>query len=311
MITLTNISALRLWAHEGLLEQLGDPCQANGLNWTTGSFKEILEYGLESRGISYSHKDPLHVLVDDPGHRTVSSRVKCHVWSGRLPAGSLYQLAPGVLIASPAFCCLQDAVNSSLPHVAATMMECLGKYGRVTGARGFLDRNPLLGCDELSSYLANAKGCRGVEKARRALRLALSPTRSPLETKTVLIATLSGRLGGYGLPRPEVNYVISTQAEDIPFSQFARYEVDVCWPNRRTILEVDSYRYHAKAEQLDTDAKRRNSLKSMGWKVITVTDGQLSGDALDVLMRQVAKDLKLRLKTPKPELRDWLLEELP
>lgn len=311
MITLTNISALRLWAHEGLLNRLGDPCQANGLNWTTGSFKEILEHGLESMGVSYSRKDPLHVLVDDPGHRIVSARVKSHVWSGRLPAGSLYQLAPNVLIASPAFCCLQDAVNSSLPHVAATMMECLGKYGRVTGARGFLDREPLLSCDELSSYLAHAKGCRGVEKARRALRLALSPTRSPLETKTVLIATLPERLGGYGLPRPEVNYVITPQAEDVPFSQFARYEVDVCWPDRRTIIEVDSYQYHAKAEQLDTDAKKRNSLKSMGWKVLTVTDGQLSGDALDVLMRQVAKDLKVRLKAPKPELRDWLLEELP
>lgn len=311
MITLTNISALRLWAHEGLLNRLGDPCQANGLNWTTGSFKEILEHGLESMGVSYSRKDPLHVLVDDPGHRIVSARVKSHVWSGRLPAGSLYQLAPNVLIASPAFCCLQDAVNSSLPHVAATMMECLGKYGRVTGARGFLDREPLLSCDELSSYLAHAKGCRGVEKARRALRLALSPTRSPLETKTVLIATLPERLGGYGLPRPEVNYVITPQAEDVPFSQFARYEVDVCWPDRRTIIEVDSYQYHAKAEQLDTDAKKRNSLKSMGWKVLTVTDGQLSGDALDVLMRQVAKDLKVHLKAPKPELRDWLLEELP
>lgn len=311
MITLTDISALRLWAHEGLLERLGNPCQANGLNWTTDSFREIQDFGLESMGVAYSHEDPLHVLVDDAGHRIVSARVNSHVWSGRLPPGSLYQLAPGVLIASPAFCCLQDAVRSSLPHVTATMMECLGRYGRVTGTRGFLDRGPLLSYDELSSYLASAKGCRGVEKARRALRLSVSPTRSPLETKTVLIATLSRKLGGYGLPRPEVNYVIAPRSEDIPFSQFAQYEVDVCWPSQRTILEVDSYLYHSDSEQINSDAKKRNSLKSMGWKVISVTDGQLSGDTLDVLMRQVAKDLKVRLKAPKPELRDWLLEELP
>ena len=311
MITITGISALRLWAHKGLLGQLGNPCQASGLNWTSGSYREIRDYGLESMGVTYSNGDPLHVLVDDPGHRIVSAMVKSHVWSGRLPPGSLYQLAPGVLIASPAFCCLQDAVSSSLPHVTATMMECLGRYGRAAGTRGFLDRDPLLGYGELSSFLADAKGCRGVEKARRALRWALFPTRSPLETKTALIATLPRRLGGYGLPRPEVNYIISPLAEDIPFSQFARYEVDICWPVHRTILEVDSYLYHSRPEQIDSDAKKRNSLKSMGWKVISVTDGQLSGDALDVLMRQVAKDLKVRLKAPEPELRDWLFEELP
>ena len=310
MITITDRTALRVWAQEGLLDRLGNPCQANGLDWTTGSFRKIRESGFESLGIAFTKKDPLHVLVDDPGHRLASERVKSHIWSGRLPAGSLYSLAPGVLISSPAFCCLQDAMSSSLPHATATIMECLGLYGLVPGGRGFLDRAPLLSRSELTSYLDGAKGCKGVEKARRALRLALNPARSPLETKTALLLTLPTKLGGYGLPRPELNYVVSTRPEDVPYSQFARYEVDMCWPGRKTIIEVDSYRYHTKAEQLDADAKRRNSLKSMGWKVISVTAGQLSGDALDVLARQVAKDLGVRGKTPEPALRDWLISEL-
>lgn len=310
MVTITNITALRVWAQEGLLDQLGNPCQASGLDWTTGSFREIRESGLESLGIALTKRDPLHVLVDDSGHRLASECVKSHIWSGRLPAGSLYSLAPGILISSPAFCCLQDAMSSSLPHAAATIMECLGMYGLASGGRGFLDRAPLLSRSELSSYLDGAKGCKGVEKARRALRLALDPARSPLETKAALLLTLPTKLGGYGLPRPELNYVVTTRAEDVPYSQFARYEVDMCWPGRKTIVEVDSYQYHMRAEQLDTDAKRRNSLKSMGWKVLSVTAGQLSGDALDVLARQVAKDLGARGKAPAPAQRDWLIDEL-
>ena len=125
-----------------------------------------------------------------------------------------------------------------------------------------------------------------------------------------LLLTLPRKLGGYGLPRPEVNYVIRPRAEDIPFSQFARYEVDLCWPKRKAIIEVDSYEYHTERDQLDSDAKKRNSLKSMGWKVITVTAGQLSGDALDVLARQVARDLWINPKMPRPERRDWLVKEL-
>ena len=167
MITLTGITAMRLWAHKGLLARLGDPCRSSGLSWTTGSFKEIRESGLESIGVVPTVGDPVHVLVDDQTHRLGSKRVKCHVWSGRLPAGSLYQLMPGVLITSPAFCCLQSAFDSSCPRAVATMMECLGTYGKVTSTRGFLDRDSLLTRDELAGYIESARGCRGVKNARR------------------------------------------------------------------------------------------------------------------------------------------------
>lgn len=311
MITITDITAMEVWAQQGLLDRLGGPCSASGLDWVAGSAREVWDGGLGALGVAATREAPVHVLVDSAAHRIRSGRVANHIWAGRIPAGSLYLLAPGVLIASPAFCCLQMASRSSLPRTASVIMECLGAYGRRRGHwRGFLDREPLLTRAELAGYLREARGCMGAKKASRALRLALSPTRSPLETKTALLLTLPSGLGGYGMPRPEVNYVIAPRAEDVPFSQFARYEVDICWPGSRTIVEVDSYQYHASDEQLDTDAKRRNSLKSMGWKISSVTAGQLSGDALDVLTRQIARDLGTRAKRPAPERRDWLVGEL-
>ena len=310
MVTLTDITAMEVWSQSGLLKRLGNPYSAGGLSWSVGSMLELRQSGLEQLGIYASEKAPVHVLVDSEEHRIQSKSVVNHIWSGRVPAGSLYLLAPGVLIASPSFCCLQIASSSSLPRVASVVMECLGAYGKADTSRGFRDRGALFTPEELRNYLEGARGCMGVKKVRRALRLALFPTRSPLETKASLLLTLPRKLGGYGLPRPEVNYVIRPRAEAIPFSQFARYEVDLCWPKRKAIVEVDSYEYHTERDQLDSDAKKRNSLKSMGWKVISVTFGQLSGDALEVLARQVARDLGVSLEGPTPELRDWLVSEL-
>lgn len=300
---------MHLWAHKGLLNSLGNPCSSQ-TDWSAQSSRDVLKSGLELLGIEPTRDNPVHILVDSSERRLRSQRVKCHVWSGRLPAGSLYQIAPGLLVTSPAFCCLLDGVRSSLPHVASRVMECLGLYGKSDDSRGFKDRDPLFTDDELLSYLMAAKGCPGVDKLRRALGYSMHPARSPLETKAALVLTLPVKLGGYGLMRPELNYLITPRAEDVPFSQFARYEVDICWPERRTVIEVDSTLYHASAEKIDSDAKKRNSLKSMGWKVTSVTSGQLSGDALDVLARQIARDLWVSPKMPKPERRDWLVKEL-
>lgn len=311
MVTITDITAMRIWAHQGLLDEVGSPLSGNGLDWTLESARELSACGLEQLGITPSEKDPVHVLVDSPERRVRSCLAQSHVWSGRVPDGSLYQVAPGILVASPAFCCLQAAAAGSFPFTACVEMECLGRYGRVSTARGFLDREPLLSASELEGYLLSALPCRGARKALRALRCCLGPSRSPLETKTALILTLPNKFGGYGLPRPEMNCVVRPRPEEVPISQFASYEIDICWLQRRAAVEVDSYQYHSGPAQHNVDAMKRNSLKSMGWKVTSVTDGQLEGDALDVLARQLAGDLGVRLSGPTAELRDWLLTQIP
>ena len=173
MVTLTDITAMRLWAHDGLLRKLGQPVTC--ADWTVSSARELWETDLGQLGELATKENPIHVLVDAPEHRIQSDRVVCHVWSGRLPAGSLYQLAPGVLVTSPAFCCLLAAARQSVPRVVALEMECLGLYGRVPIPRGFLDRSQLMSPDELRGYLLDAQGCPGSRKALDALEAALSP----------------------------------------------------------------------------------------------------------------------------------------
>lgn len=310
MVTLTDISALRLWAHEGLGGQLGGPCSTRGLTWSSGSVKELMKVAENTLKEVPTESNPLHVLVSGKEGRLQSHKVRNHIWSGALPAGSLYQLAPGIMIASPELCCLQMASQATLSRMVALEMECLGLYGRVPGPRGFLDRRPLISKEELRSFLDDVQGHRGVNNARRALRWALEGSRSPMETNVAVIFTLPLELGGYGFCHPTLNYVVRPTPEEYPLCQAPYYSVDVCWPRQMVALEYNSYMEHMGHVAFDHDGMKRNSLEALGWKFIEVTKGQLSGDALDVLARQLAKALGVAYCQPDPGLRDRLLLEL-
>ena len=51
--------------------------------------------------------------------------------------------------------------------------------------------------------------------------------------------------------------------------------VDLVWPDRRLILEVDSFRFHSDREAWDRDRERRNALTALGWVVLHVTSTML------------------------------------
>lgn len=309
MITLTGPTALRIYAQDGLLDRLGPACNANALDWGSGSARELRE--LEQLGIPCSPNDPVHVLVDHESNRIQSARVINHIWSGVLPAGSLYLLAPGVAITS-AQLCYMIAARTELPGaLAATGMECCGSYGRARTPRGFLDRAPLCTTHQLKSYVTDSTGIQGVKQARKALPWVIEGSRSPLETKTALLLSLPAAEGGYGLEQPMCNYPIYPGAREAGLFQSPYYVADLCWPEHRALVECDSFAYHNSAAQLTHDAMKRNSLTSGGWTCLSATNDQLRGDSLAVFAQQVAAALGCQLRQPDPIKRDRLVDCLP
>lgn len=250
------------------------------------------------------------MLVDKPADRVNSSRVVSHVWSGPIPPGPLYYLAPGVLISSLGFCYLMASGSQSRPRAISTGMECVGLYGRRRDVRGFSDRDQLMTKAELVEYLRGARGCYGCRNAIRFLPYVLERSRSPMETAMALVLTLPAKEGGLGLPRPELNVTIRPRPDEYALSQRPQYEVDACWERQRLVLEYNSYSDHLSKEALDGDAMKGNSLRSLGWKVLVVTRAQLEGDALTVLAYQVARGLGVKRPHPRAGERDRLLEEL-
>ena len=307
MITIACESALEILSEDAMLSRLGNPCHASGLEGSAFSWSDVRELG---GLVSFDGRHPIHLLVDGPANRVHSDRVVSHVWSGPIPPGSLYHLAPGVLIASPGFCYLMASGSQSKPRAISIGMECVGLYGRRRDVRGFSDRGQLMTKSELAGYLKGAKGCYGFRNATRCLPYVLERSRSPMETCMVLVLTLPAREGGFGLPRPELNVTIRPRPEEFILSQRPQYEVDACWKRRRLVLEYNSYADHLSREALDRDAMKANSLRSLGWKVLVATRAQLDGDALTVLAHQVARGLGVKRPHPGTGERDRLLEEL-
>lgn len=308
MIVVVGDSALQILAMDGLTSQLDPIEQGSSFPWARGYARDLKE--LEEYGISCSRQRPLHILVDGKASRIQSDRVINHICSGGLPAGALCHLAPGVVVASPEFCYLQ-AGQEGIERAAAVGMELCGAYGRIDGARGFTDRQPISTLDRLQRFIAGAKGFNGIKAARQALDYVLEGSRSPLETKAALLLTFPTSLGGYGLPKPTCNHVIVPQGSERAVFQEPYYVADLCWENERVTVECDSYAYHASREQLDHDARKRNSLTAAGWSCISATSAQLEGFDLDVLARQLCQLLKIPFNQPEAALRDRLIARLP
>ncbi len=108
---------------------------------------------------------------------------------------------------------------------------------------------------------------RGRRGHGRMLRL-IDPLRSPLE------AQFKAFLLRHGLPLPVFN-------AELP----GIGEVDAAWPDRRVVIELDSWTYHGHREAFERDRARDAALAAMGWTRIRVTARMLDADPVDLFRR--------------------------
>lgn len=279
MITVDDRSALARWSEPGLGQRLGSPV-CPSVPWQTDGASVRDEAVLRAAQLAATPEHPLHVLVSDPARRIRLPGVISHVWSTELPDGALLRLTPEVLIVSPSFCLQNISARSDEVTAAVAAMEICGSYGRSAGAPdGFYKRAPLETVEHLREHFA-ATHSHGARRARVAVAHVVPGSRSPMETVVVLLFTLPVSLGGCGLPAPELNARI-----EIPTSLRAALGkpyvvVDLCWTDRRVILEYDSYLWHSSARAVDSDSTRNEGLRDEGWMVRSVTAGMLSNDAM-------------------------------
>jgi very-short-patch-repair endonuclease len=100
---------------------------------------------------------------------------------------------------------------------------------------------------------------------------ALAP---PTHTRSDLEARFHTFLDERRFPRPQTNVLIEG------------FEVDCAWPDRKLIVELDSYTFHATRQAFDRDRRRDRHLATKGWTVIRVTSTDLDNpEALDRELR--------------------------
>ena len=254
----------------------------------------------------------IHVLV--PG-KLDSNRLEGferHCWTSRIPEHSFCRLDGDVYLSLPEFSFLQLAGVLNMQQLVLVGYWLCSSY-RLNGTDLPLTVDPITTVAKLEEYLAGATGCYGASKACQALRWIVDGARSPLEADVAALASLPVRLGGYGLPRPAINYQIKASdfdAETLDRDDRTYFEIDLYWKGKRVGLEYDGA-IHYEHERIRKDKRRLNCLLANGERILVVMYDQLNdADVRKALMNQLAKLLgvKRRKATSKEkDERDKLL----
>lgn len=239
---------------------------------------------------------PVSILVSCKANMRKSQNLSPRIWSGKHPSRSFYKIAQDLYISTPEATFLQLGKESSLIQLITIGYELCGSYGlSAQSDSGFLRREPRSNPQLIERYLEKCDGIHGVKAAKRASSYIAKGSASPMESLLSMLLCLPPSLGGFGLPRPELNFPIETNEGGIVMRR-----CDLYWPDQRFALEYDSDTFHSDASKLHLDSSRRSTLEKAGVHVVSVTKNQVfDRGQLFNLATIVSKRLEKRL-SPTP-----------
>lgn len=237
---------------------------------------------------------PVSILVSCKANMRKSQNLSPRIWSGKHPSRSFYKIAQDLYISTPEATFLQLGKELSLIQLITIGYELCGSYGlSAQSSSGFLRREPRSNPQLIERYLEKCEGIHGVKAAKRASNYLVKGSASPMESLLSMLLCLPPSLGGFGLPRPELNCPIETNEGSV-----AMRRCDLCWPDQQFALEYDSDTFHSDESKLHLDSSRRSALEKAGIHVVSVTKNQVfSRGQLFNLATIASKRLGKRLST--------------
>lgn len=204
-------------------------------------------------------------------HEKVAKPLSSHLGRGKHPSRSFYKIAQDLYVSTPEATFLQLGKELSLVQLITVGYELCGSYGlSAQSSSGFLRRDPRSNPQLIERYLEKCEGIHGVKAAKRASSYLVKGSASPMESLLSMLLCLPPSLGGFGLPRPELNYPIETNEGSIAIRR-----CDLCWPDQQFALEYDSDAFHSDVSKLHLDSSRRSTLEKAGVHVVSVTKNQV------------------------------------
>lgn len=295
-IYVVGSSALHFWRRVPNAERLIENHCAVPLAECAQSPEELQRIAIPQNAFG---KAPIHLMVPSPDLRLNRKDYWYSVLSKDLPQNSFCVLNSGICIASPEMCLLGALRYISDVRVLELCMELCGRYTLVHEAeRGYIsNRKPLTSTDKIRSFAETMRGVRGSAPLLRLLSFAENGSRSPMETRQYLFMCLPKRFGGYGLPRPFLNYPIDITTSQQKYTERDYLECDMVWPDKHVVVEYDGHDDHESRENRARDAVKRNVLVSQGNSIFTVTGKQIcQTDVFDEIVREIAQAIGYRLR---------------
>jgi hypothetical protein len=153
--------------------------------------------------------------------------------------------------------------------VARTLLD-LAEVVRPHQLDRALEAAERLGLFDLSSIerlIARSHGRHGL----RAMQIALRDYRPPAFTRSELERRFLHLCKEAGLPCPAANLFI------------AGAEVDMSWPDRRLVVELDGHDSHRTHAAFERDRERDTSLQLAGYRVLRITHRRLEAEPTEVI----------------------------
>lgn len=231
-------------------------------------------------GFGLPEGEPIDLVVGSRDSRRPRKGMRMHMSSGRLPHGAYLEIAPDVFVASPALCLVQMSPVLTFAGRVRLCASFCGTYAPSSlDPRGFITREPLARPDDIRAFSELCMGVRGRRLALDAAAWTLPNAASPMETKMVMPLYLPAKLGGFGLPKPTMNYGFTLSSRAAALVNKSWVMVDAFWPDADFGLEYQSEMFHHGDERYGQDIGRQLAIETMGKTILMVTLEQLRNPA--------------------------------
>lgn len=243
---------------------------------------------------------PVHVMVPRRSDRRTMANCRCHTAVPSMAEAACWHIAAGVYALESEVAYVQSCRGRSLQEAVAMGTLLCGSYRIDPVDDRVVPRDAVSSVEAIRLACLAHSDIPGLDTAKRALPWVLEGAASPREASLGLLLSLPCRLGGYGLPRPCLNYRIDLTARNAQLAHRAFYVADLCWPLERLVVEYDSDEYHLTSQRLRDDALKRMALEAAGYQVISVTRLQLNcREEMHRVARAAARKLgrTLRVRT--------------
>ena len=259
--------------------------------------------------------------------RTLKEGV-CHVHSGELPPGSLFQIVDDTFVVSPELSYVEMTRHLTVEQLIHFGMMLCGIFSREPLAldaslgessptlrgekRNLARRSPLTTVANLSTYIEqlqdfkHVRALKGIKAATRALPYIIERSRSPMESSLTMALTLPYRLGGCSMPKPALNCPIFIDSSLVPSGGGVRwdarglpyFECDLVWGDAgKVILEYHGDETHFTREGVEKDARKARILAASGYSVHVATRVTMSSSLkFWDLVNGLRRELKFRLQ---------------
>ena len=214
---------------------------------------------------------PVHVMAEKASGRISNQFLSACIRPKHLPKDSFIQIND-IYMSSPELCFIQLANTLPLPKLVeiANNLCAIFAFDK-NAAYGQSPREQLLSVQNIKDYLCGVKKLSGVKNARQAISYAADRSFSPMESKLAALEVLSLSQGGYGFPKPELNFDVTLSEDAARFLGRQTCCCDQVWPDQKVIVEYDSNLSHLSPNQHAYDKRKANALNMSGYRVFFIT----------------------------------------